>query len=227
MDEFRQLGKLYSVATPIGNLGDMTYRAVETLRRVHLILCEDTRVSKRLLDRYRISTPTRSYHQFTKPTVVREYLGIMMSGHDLAIITDAGTPGISDPGGRLIQAAILEGVTVVPIPGASALVVALQSSGVDTNTFVFYGFLPHKRHRQRLLNEIIAERRTVILYESPHRLLKTLAVLKESNKYIVVARELTKVYEEFIRGKAADVYAQLQQRGTIKGECVLIIAPHP
>lgn len=217
------MGKLYIVATPIGNLGDITYRAVETLQSVQLILCEDTRVTQRLLQHYQVTTPTRSYHQFTEPRVIEGYLERLRQGHNLAVVTDAGTPGISDPGSRLIQAALAAAIQVVPIPGPSAVITALQASGIDTSEFIFLGFLPHKRGRQRLLTEIIAEQRTVVIYESPHRLMKTLTALRDSLKYIVIARELTKLYEEYIRGSAEEVYTTMQQRPTIKGECVVII----
>lgn len=218
------MGTLYSVATPIGNLADITYRAVTTLQQVQAILCEDTRVTRRLLQHYAISTPTEVYHQFTTPEQIAKIIQRLQAGSNLAMVSDAGTPGISDPGSKLVQAAIAAGVTVVPIPGPSAVITALQASDVDTSEYIYLGFIPHKRGRQTLFKAIAAEQRTVVVYESPHRLLKTLAVLAEQDKYIIVARELTKIHEEFIRGDSKAVYDQLKARPSIKGECVIVIA---
>lgn len=217
------MGRLYIVATPIGHLGDISYRAVETLRSVQLILCEDTRVTKRLLDHYQITTSTRSYHQFTTSGQVQQYLGRLQHGDNLALVSDAGTPGISDPGTRLVQAAMTTGIQVIPIPGPSAFVAALQASGIDTSSFLFLGFLPHKRGRQTLLQTIATEDRTVVFYESPHRLMKTLAALCDCPRQIIVARELTKLHEEFVRGTAAAVYENFFQRPKILGEIVVIV----
>lgn len=218
------MGTLYSVATPIGNLADITYRAVTVLQQVQAILCEDTRVTRRLLQHYAISTPTEVYHQFTTSGQIEKIIQRLQAGVNLAMVSDAGTPGISDPGSKLVQAAIAAGVTVVPIPGPSAVITALQASDVDTSEYMYLGFIPHKRGRQTLFKAIAAEERTVVVYESPHRLLKTLAVLAEQDKYIIVARELTKIHEEFIRGDSKTVYDQLKTRPSIKGECVIVIA---
>jgi len=221
------MGILYSVATPIGNLEDITYRAVTVLQSVSVILCEDTRVTRHLTERYAITTPLQHYDQFTQPRLLNGLIQRLEQGESIALVTDAGTPGVSDPGTRLVQAAIAAGITVCPIPGPSALITALQASGLDTSEFIFLGFLPHKRGRQAKLAAIAASDRTVIIYESPHRLLKTLAVLRTSNKYIVVGRELTKIYEEFVRGSAETVYEIFSKRPSIKGECVLIIGQAP
>lgn len=221
------MGTLYSVATPIGNLEDITYRAVAILQSVSLILCEDTRVTKRLTEHYAISTHLQHYDQHTQSRQLENFIERLRSGENIALVTDAGTPGISDPGTRLVQAAIAAGITVCPIPGPSAMITALQACGLDISEFVFLGFLPHKRGRQTKLATIADETRTVIIYESPHRLLKTLHALRSSKKYIVVGRELTKMYEEFIRGYAEDVYMQFAQRPTIKGECVIVIGQAP
>ncbi|EKD76723.1 MAG: methyltransferase [uncultured bacterium] len=221
------MGILYSVATPIGNLEDITYRAVHILQSVQLILCEDTRVTKRLADRYTIKTPLKHYDQFTLPGALQGLIQRLLDGSDIALVTDAGTPGISDPGSRLVQAALAAQITVCPIPGPSACIAALQASGVDSSEFIFLGFLPHKHGRQTMLAQIVQETRTVIVYESPHRLLKTLAALRTSNKYIVVARELTKIYEEFVRGSAEAIYENFSKRSAIKGEFVLIISCQP
>lgn len=221
------MGTLYSVATPIGNLKDMTYRAVEILQSVSVILCEDTRVTKRLTEHYAIHTPLQHYDQHTQPRFLMHIIERLCRGDHIALVTDAGTPGISDPGTRLVQAAVAAGITVCPIPGPSAMITALQASGLDISEFVFLGFLPHKRGRQKKLAAIVAETRTVIIYESPHRLLKTLLSLRSSKKYIVVGRELTKIHEEFVRGSAEAVYQQFAQRPMIKGECVIVIGQAP
>lgn len=218
------MGTLYTVATPIGNLADITYRAIEVLRTVDSILCEDTRVTKRLLDHYQITTPTRSYHQHSSPAVDRILLQQLLAGKQIALVTDAGTPGISDPGNRLVTAAIAAGIIVVPIPGPSAVITALQAAGVATSQFMFYGFLPHKKGRQTLLREIIAAPHTVVFYESIHRLQKTIQALANSGKYIVVARELTKMFEEFIRGDAKTVAQRIASHPTLKGECVVVVS---
>ena len=218
------MGTLYTVATPIGNLADVTYRAIQTLRDVDLILCEDTRVTKRLLDHYQITTPTRSYHQHSKVSLDRNIIDQLQHDKNIALVTDAGTPGISDPGNRLVLAAIAAGVTVVPIPGPSAVITALQAAGVDTSQFMFYGFLPHKKGRQTLLKTITAAKHTVVFYESIHRLQKTMQALADSGKYIVVARELTKTFEEFIRGDAKSVAQRIASHPTLKGECVVVVS---
>lgn len=217
------MGKIYSVATPIGNLSDITYRAVEILKAVDLITCEDTRVSKTLLDHYHITTPTKAYHQHSSDKVGAGLLEFVKAGHDLAMITDAGTPGISDPGSRLIQHAIQAGIEVIPIPGATAFVAALQAAGVDTSSFLYLGFMPHKKGRQTLFTLIAEESRTVIFYESPHRIMKTLEALRTSGRHLVIGRELTKQFEEFVRGSAEEVYQAFAGRDSIKGEFVVIV----
>lgn len=214
---------LYIVATPIGHLGDITYRAITTLQTVQMILCEDTRITKRLLDHYQIKTPTQAYHQFTTTSQIQRYITRLQQGDDLALVTDAGTPGISDPGTRLVQAAITANIKVIPIPGPTAFVTALQASGVDMSNFIFLGFIPHKKGRQTLLEMIAHEQRTIVFYESPHRLLKTLISLRDCSRQLVVARELTKVHEEFVRGTAAEVYEAFAHRPKILGEFVIIV----
>ncbi|MFA6475577.1 MAG: 16S rRNA (cytidine(1402)-2'-O)-methyltransferase [Patescibacteria group bacterium] len=218
------MGTLYIVATPIGNLEDITLRALRVLAEVTLILCEDTRTSSTLLQHYKITTPTKSYHQHSSITVARNILAHLAAGHDLALISDAGTPGISDPGTRLVAQVVAAGHTVVPIPGASALICTLQAAGVDTSSFNFLGFIPHKKGRQTLITEIINSKQTVVFYESIHRLNKTIQALSQSKKYIVVGRELTKTFEEFIRGDAATVAQQIAHHPTLKGECVVVVA---
>ena len=218
------MGTLYTVATPIGNLEDITYRAVRILKEVDLIFCEDTRVSRRLLDHYDVHTPTRAYHQHSPEATEQLILTELAADKQLALISDAGTPTISDPGARLVARVIAAGYQVIPIPGPSALVTALQAAGVDTSRFEFLGFLPHKKGRQTLLQYVVTAEHTVVFYESIHRLEKAITALADSKKYIVVARELTKTFEEFVRGDAASVAATIRQHPNLKGECVVIVS---
>lgn len=223
-------GVLYSVATPIGNLEDITFRAIDTLKRVDAIFAEDTRVTKKLCDRFDIETPVKSYHQRSGRAKMDEILGLLEEGKTVAIVTDAGTPGISDPGNELIRAIAdtLPEVRVEPIPGASSLTAALSVAGFPTNEFVFFGFLPHKKGRQTLLNEIGETDRTVALFESPHRIAKLFAELeaRDPEREVVVCRELTKIYESLYRGTVAEVGALLAAGGIPqKGEFVVILGP--
>lgn len=204
------MSKFYIVATPIGNMGDITLRAIETLKSVDLILCEDTRVTKKILDKYNISKPTMSYHAQSKLAKVDKIFELLEEGKNLALVSDAGTPGISDPGALLvskIKEHLSDSVDVIPIPGATALITALSGSGLTTHEFTFLGFLPHKKGRETLFKEIKDAKRTVVFYESPHRILKTLESLVKfcPNKKVCVARELTKIYEEFKTGSPAEV----------------------
>lgn len=217
-------GKLYIVSTPIGNLGDMTYRGVEILKLVALIGAEDTRTSRRLLDHYQIQTPLLSYHDFNKEQVTPRLLEKLATGEDLALITDAGTPMVSDPGFFLTRAAIAAGIEVVPIPGASALLAAIVGAGLPTDRFVFEGFLPRKKGRQTRLKQLAGDPRTLVIYESPQRIEKTLRDIRAAwgNRPVVIARELTKKFEEFIRGELNDVMQKLEGK-TLKGEIVLIV----
>lgn len=208
------MSKFYVVATPIGNMGDITLRAIETLKEVDLILCEDTRETKKILQKYNINTPTMSYHSQSKLNKVDKIFALLEEGKNLALVSDAGTPTISDPGAMLISkikerfnmltnSAIAEsvniGVQVIPIPGASAVIAALSASGLPTHEFTFLGFLPHKKGRETLFREITESKRTMVFYESPHRILKTLESLQKfcPNKKVCLAREITKIYEEF------------------------------
>lgn len=217
------MGTLYSVATPIGNLADITLRALEILKSVKVILCEDTRHSKVLLQHYGITTALESYHQHSSPAKTKSIINRLQQGANMALVSDAGTPGISDPGSALVQAAVAAGIQVVPIPGATALIAALQMAGVDTSRFLFLGFLPHKKGRQTMFKQITDAEYTTVFYESPHRLLKTLTSLKDCGKQVAVIRELTKVYEECVRGTAAEVYDNFAARPKILGECVVIV----
>ena len=219
-------GKLYLVATPIGNQEDITLRAIKILRGVDLIAAEDTRRAKRLLARYRIRASLTSFFEHNEPTKAESLIKRMIGGQDIALISDAGTPGISDPGFRLIRQAIEEGIEVVPIPGPSAHVVALVLSGLPTDSFHFFGFLPPKgAKRNKRLEEIKELRGTIVLYEAPHRLLRTLQDIRDccGERQVVVARELTKTYEEVIRGEINAVLEGLRGR-TIRGEITLVVA---
>jgi 16S rRNA (cytidine1402-2'-O)-methyltransferase len=219
---------LYLVATPIGNLEDITLRALRVLKEVDVIACEDTRQTQKLLSHYGIETRTVSYHEHNEMTKAAELVVDLESGAKIALVTDAGMPGISDPGFRLIALAIRHHVPVVPIPGASAFLAALVASGLPTDSFRFSGFLPAKSGQRRKLFESVRESpRTQVFYEAPHRVLETLADVVEilgSERHVVVAREVTKIHEEFLRGRAVEVLEQLKARGDVKGEITLLIA---
>ena len=219
---------LYLVATPIGNLEDITLRALRVLKEVDLIACEDTRQTQKLLSQYGIQTRTVSYHEHNEMTKAAELVVDLESGAKIALVTDAGMPGISDPGFRLIALAIRHHVPVVPIPGASAFLAALVASGLPTDSFRFSGFLPAKSgQRRKLLESVRESERTQVFYEAPHRLLETLADVVEvmgADRHVVVAREVTKIHEEFLRGRVSEILEQLKSRGEVKGEITLLIA---
>jgi 16S rRNA (cytidine1402-2'-O)-methyltransferase len=219
---------LYLVATPIGNLEDITLRALRVLKEVDLIACEDTRQTLKLLSHYGIQTRLVSYHEHNEMTKAAELVVDLEGGAKIALVTDAGMPGISDPGFRLIALAIRHHVPVVPIPGASAFLAALVASGLPTDSFRFSGFLPSKSgQRRKLLESVRDSPRTQVFYEAPHRLLETLADVCEilgEDRHVVVAREVTKIHEEFLRGRAAEVLGQFNARGVVKGEITLLIA---
>ena len=220
------MSTLYIVATPIGNLKDFSLRAIDVLRAVDVVLCEDTRVTKRLLDRYDIETPTLSYHQHTKIQKTHKIIDLLREGKNLALVSDAGTPGISDPGNKLIQAVFkggLQTVHVSPIPGASAVSAAASISGFPMDKFLFMGFPPQKKKRKKFFEEVVQSDYPVILYESPHRIIKTLEELKEFDQklQVVVCRELTKKFETIYRGIISEVIYQVKE-DTIKGEFVII-----
>ncbi len=220
--------ELYIVSTPIGNLSDITYRAVETLRSAGLIACEDTRHSRKLLDHYGISKPLVSLHEHNEAERVEELIGRLIEGTSIALISDAGTPLISDPGFRLVREAVARGIKVTPIPGASAALAALAGSAIASNEFFFAGFLPRKEgERRRKLEELAAIPATLVFYEAPHRILATLAEIAETmgDPGVCAARELTKLHEEFLRGKASEVVSRLRARDEIRGEFTLLIAP--
>lgn len=216
---------LYLVPTPIGNLKDITFRAIETLQTVDVILCEDTRTSAKLLQHYNIQKPTSPYHQHNEHKIVEHLVQQMQVGKNFALITDAGTPGISDPAFLLVRACVQANIQVISLPGATAFVPALVNSGLPTNSFVFEGFLPLKKGRQTKLKELAQESRTIVLYESPFRVDKTLQDLisyfgKETQAS--VSRELTKMFEETVRGNLEELKLHFEQKPA-KGEIVLVI----
>ena len=220
-------GSLFVVSTPIGNMGDFSFRAVEVLKSVALVLAEDTRHSRHLLDRYDIATPMASYHEHNEAKTAGRLVERLLGGESLALISDAGTPLVSDPGARLVRAAIDAGVAVIPIPGASAALSALVASGLDTDRFLFLGFVPRTgRERREVLSEIAASRHTTIVYESPNRLADTLGELERLDggaRPAVVAREMTKQFEDIRRGTLAELRAYYEEHPA-RGEVVLVIA---
>jgi len=220
-------GTLYLVGTPIGNLEDITLRALRTLKEVELIACEDTRQTAKLLNHYGIEKPTISYHEHNELTRAAELVVHLEDGDNIALVTDAGTPGVSDPGYRLVALAVRHHIRVVPIPGASAFLSALVASGLPTDSFRFSGFLPAKAGARRTALEAVRNSPlTQIFYEAPHRIVETLRDIAEilgPERHVVIAREVTKLHEEFLRGRADTVLEQLEQRGDIKGEITLLI----
>jgi 16S rRNA (cytidine1402-2'-O)-methyltransferase len=221
---------LYLVGTPIGNLEDITLRALRVLKAVDVIACEDTRQTQKLLNHYAIQTRTTSYHEHNEMTRSAELVKQIQEGADVALVTDAGMPGISDPGYRLITLAIRHHIPVVPVPGASAFLAALVASGLPADSFRFSGFLPPKRGERRAALEVVKNSpRTQVFYEAPHRILETLTDVVEilgETRRVVIAREVTKVHEEFLRGGAGDVLRSLKAREAIKGEITLLIGKH-
>ena len=219
-------GVLYLVATPIGNLEDITYRAVRTLREVDLIACEDTRHTRNLLDRYEIARPLISYHEHNEQSRAEELVAKLLTGTNVALVSDAGMPLVSDPGYRVAAAAIRAGISVVPIPGPSAVITALAAAGLATDAFYFGGFLPAKSgQRARALESLRDQSATLVFYEAPHRILETLSDVEKilGPRPVVVARELTKLHEEFLRGTPAEIRAALESRPSVKGEITLLI----
>jgi len=223
------MGILYIIATPIGNLKDLTFRALEVLREVDLVVCEDTRQTIKLLNHYQIKKPLVSYFQHSKLSRVEQIIGDLATGKKVALVTDAGTPGISDPGGRLVEEVIklLSGqVKIVPIPGANAAIAALSVSGFSADKFIFMGFPPHKKGRNKFFDEATTAKYTVVFYESTHRILKALEQLKElaPAKKLVVCRELTKMFESIYRGTAEEILKILESdKNNQKGEFVIVV----
>lgn len=223
-------GALYIVSTPIGNMGDLSFRAVEVLSSAALVVAEDTRHSRRLLDHYQIRTRTSAYHEHNEARETPRLVRRMQDGESVALITDAGTPLVADPGGRLVAAAIAAGIAVIPVPGASALLAALVASGMTGEQFTFFGFLPRKgKERLQKLGEIMRMSHTAIIYESPVRVGATLRELAESgaaSRTAVVARELTKRFEEFARGTVEQL-AETFENAPVRGEIVILIGGAP
>jgi len=225
-------GRLFVVATPIGNLGDMTYRAVEVLRSVPLVAAEDTRLTRRLFARYEIATPLRSYHAQSGPGRETELLEHLRAGRDLALVTDAGTPLVSDPGGELVSAWAAEGGVVIPIPGASAALAALVASGLSAARWTFEGFLPRSgRERRERLARIAADSRACVIYEAPSRVPRTLADLAAAageGRRAAVCRELTKIHEEVVRGRLGELVERAAAgRLTLRGEFAIVVEAQP
>jgi 16S rRNA (cytidine1402-2'-O)-methyltransferase len=220
-------GTLYVVSTPIGNLDDMTLRALNVLKAVDIIAAEDTRHTKKLLAHYTINKPLFALHDHNERERSGQLLSLMQSGQSVALVSDAGTPSVSDPGFRLVRLSVEEGVAVVPIPGVSAAITALSVSGLPTDSFVFLGFPPRKKgKRHGFLEEIQQEKKTLIFYESPHRIMALLDDMIEvfGERNAVLCREMTKLYEEFIRGSLLSVREILKQREMVRGECTLIVS---
>ena len=225
------MATLYIIGTPIGNLEDVTLRALRVLKEVDLVLCEDTRVTGRLLAKYEIDTPKMSYHAQSKLSKVDKILELLENGKNLALVSDAGTPCISDPGVLLVSQVrehFGDTVSIVPIPGPSALVTALSAAGISVAEFTFLGFLPHKKGRETLFKEIAISPRVMVFYESTHRIEKALESLEKfcgGERQIIIARELTKIYEEFVRGSVANVRAHFAKHSDrVRGEFVVIVA---
>lgn len=218
-------GTLFVVATPIGNLDDITFRALETLKTVDIVLCEDTRVTANLLSRYEIKTTTKSYHQHSTPTVVAEIIALLEEGRNLALVTDAGTPGISDPGNELIAELVAnhKDISIVPIPGVSAVVTAMSISGFRSDKFLFLGFPPQKNKRKKFFEEVAASEHTTVFYESNYRILKAIENMKETlepTRQVVICRELTKKFETIYRGTMEEI-GQMDIKE--KGEFVIVV----
>ena len=217
-------GTLFLVATPIGNLEDITYRAVKVLNSVDLIAAEDTRKTKILLDHYNINKPMTSYYSYNEKARTPQLIEKLLAGQSIALVSDAGTPGISDPAFHIVQQALENGISIIPIPGPTAFISALIVSGLPTDRFVFEGFLPLKKGRKTKLESLKLESRTIILYESPHRIRKTLTEIQNyfGNRNVVVARELTKKFEEIVRGPIQLILSELEKKEP-RGEYVVII----
>lgn len=219
------MAQLFLVPTPIGNLEDMTFRAIEVLKNCDLILAEDTRQTMKLLRHYSIENPLQSFHQHNEHKVLQRYVEKLQNGEQIALVSDAGTPGISDPGFLLVRECIAQGIEVQTLPGATAFVPALVNSGLPCDRFVFEGFLPHKKGRQTKIQQLVEETRTIVFYESPYRLVKTLNQLGEffgKDRRSAVCRELTKLHEETRRGTLEELAKHYEAAG-VKGEIVLVV----
>jgi len=220
------MGTLFIIATPIGNLKDVTLRSLEILKEVDVVLAEDTRVTKKLLVHYEIKTPLLSYHQHSKESVMEKAFQLLFEGKDLALVSDAGTPGICDPGNELIAFLLKRNskIQIVPIPGASAITTLLSIAGIGTDKFLFLGYPPHKKGRKKFFEEVVASKHPVLFYESPHRIMKSLKEMEalDPKLFLVVGRELTKQFETIYRGSSKEIQKKLEEN-PIKGEFVLLV----
>lgn len=226
LDNTQKIGKLFIVATPIGNLEDITLRALRILKEVDLVACEDTRVTRKLLAHYNIETQPIAYHQHTSDARIQKIVDEILAGKNVAVVTDAGTPGVSDPGNILVATAIDNDIVVLPIPGASALASIISIAGIDMQQFSFLGFPPHKKGRETYFKKVAASDMPVIYYESPHRVIKNLEMLQKFSpeKKIIVGRELTKMFEQVVRGNTEEVLTYFAQNPSkIKGEFVIVV----
>jgi 16S rRNA (cytidine1402-2'-O)-methyltransferase len=227
MSDYQKPGTLYVVATPIGNMEDITLRALRILKEADLIVCEDTRVAKKILFKYEIEGKSLlAIAEHSDESKIRRIVDTLLEGKSVALVSDAGTPGLSDPGNAVVAAAAAEGCAVSPIPGASALAAIVSVAGINMQEFVFKGFPPHKKGRQTYFQEVAQSDVPVIYYESPHRVLKNLELLKElgPEKRVIIGRELTKMFEEIMRGPVGEVLEHFQSRpGTVKGEFVIVV----
>lgn len=222
---YRRSGNLYVVATPIGNLEDLTLRALRTLEEVSIIACEDTRQTKKILNKYNIKKPLISYYHPKEKQKIPQIISLLKKGKDVALVTDSGTPGLSDPGYPLIKEAITEGIRIIPLPGAAAMTTALSASGLPTHRFLFLGFSPSKKEAaKKLLYSLKEEKATIVFYLPTRKILSFLEIILEAmgNRNIVIAREMTKIHEEFLRGKAEELLKRLEGK-TLKGEVTLLI----
>lgn len=225
-DSAQQIGTLYVVGTPIGNLADITFRALETLKSVDFILAEDTRVTKKLLMKYEITTSVSSAHEHTEAKKLEGFLDRIAAGESAAIVTDAGTPGLSDPGNVLVSLALTRGISVVPIPGVSAVAALVSVAGIDMREFMFLGFPPHKKGRETFFKRVVASECPVVYYESPHRLMKNLELLQSfaPETRVIIGRELTKMFEEIVRGSVAETIQYFTEHPEkVKGEFSVIV----
>ncbi len=218
-------GNLYIIATPIGNLKDISYRAIETLKMVDFIICEDTRHTRKLLDHYKIKKPLISYHQHSDENKLKRLIDKLKRGESAAYASDAGTPNISDPGGKLVEIAFNEGIKTIPIPGASALTALISVSGIKMDEFCFLGYIPHKKGRQKFYKKIQESKIPIVFFESSHRIKRTLKDLNEimPDRFMIIGRELTKMFETIYKGKINYLYTEFSQEDKIKGEIVVIV----
>jgi len=218
-------GNLYIVATPIGNLKDITFRAVETLKQVDLIVCEDTRQTKKLLDHYKIKKQLLSFHQHSNEKKLQGLIDKIKKGQSIAYVSDAGTPNISDPGGKLVEVAFEAGIKTIPIPGPSALTTLISVSGIPMDEFCFLGFIPHKKGRQKFFKKIQESKVPIVFFESRHRIKKTLQALSDliPERNIIIGRELTKMFETIYKGDIQAINAEFEKPDNLKGEFVIIV----